>query len=201
MKKIFSIFILLAVVITICYIADTPVDAGQKIPCRVQNLCKLADQYTDKYRISGRSKEKWPLIALKLSMEAWTLDKNSALPHISMANTYIEMNNIPEAVKSAKRAARFDSDNRKIMELFKTLGIRKQEKKFFTVEAADKYLAVYKEDGDLKILYNKYKEFIIGGLVIAIIIIIVFFIIFFRIVYRPMRFLVRMFLRPFRRRN
>ncbi|NQT33304.1 MAG: tetratricopeptide repeat protein [Candidatus Omnitrophica bacterium] len=108
MKKVLT----LVLTVVICgFIGFTASGSGPADPEKKAKLCGQADEYTKMYIETGRLDKKWALLALKKALEARKIDKESALPQISMARAYMAMGETDKAYERLKQALRLSPEN------------------------------------------------------------------------------------------
>ncbi|MFH1878622.1 MAG: hypothetical protein ABH883_07450 [Candidatus Omnitrophota bacterium] len=87
----------------------------------VESLCGQAQGYLRNYMDTGKVDDRWAYLALEIALKARRLDESSALPHLTMAQVFIEMGELDKASERIKQAARLDPGNDDVAKLARVL--------------------------------------------------------------------------------
>ncbi len=178
-----------------------PVSVPKKSPGQsVENLCAKSKSYLLKYLNSKRKSRKDALIAMKLAQDAWKLDNNAWQPHLLMGKIYLALNDRDEAVDAAERVHKLAPMQPEVIAFCKDMGIKIKEKakKPGTIRRPEKKVAKTSSTSDskkvsetksktsgnkirksgklrdIRKLYEKYKPYVIGIVIIILLLGLVF---------------------------
>jgi len=94
----------------------------------VKELCQEANELVQKYLDGEKKEKKWVLLALRKALDARKLDKNSALPHVSMAKAFLAMGDREKARQRVVAALQLDESNEEARRIMEELGHQTQSR-------------------------------------------------------------------------